>query len=296
MRMDWRLVLGCLATCLVFVPACDDGAAVGGIGGPPGSSGTPGPGSSGNTPGPSNTAVLPPGVPEGAEIGEVTDWYGAPTATYATFEADGKTVKEFGTVMALASLANIPPGAFASYQWLKVPPSVAEQTFIKSYQLDFMPMGHPPAKVYDVPHIETHAFSWSVEEVSRLTCRETNDNALPAGEFIPDGVWNFDPMPGIPNCLPQMGVHGFDVQAPELNGARFTRSLSVLVARGEFMSYEPKATVEEMQKRKDFTIALPPPKKLANAAKLPTTFNATYVPAIDAYRLVYTNFVALGPS
>ncbi len=295
MRMNWRLILGCLATSLVLLSACDDGAVVGGIGSSPGASGVPNTGSSGNDTTAPSTVALPAGVPEGAELGEVTDWYGAPAVTYATFEVDGKTVKEFGTILSLASLSNIPPGAFASYQWFKVPPSVAEQTFIKSYQIDFMPMGHPPAKVYDVPHVETHTFSWTVEEMSKLTCREANDNQLPPAEFIPAGVWNFDPMPGVPNCLPQMGVHGFDVNAPELNGARFTQSLSVLVARGEFMSYEPKSTVEELQKRKDFSIALPQPKKLSKTSRLPTLYVGTYLPLIDAYRIVYTNFVTLGP-
>ena len=294
MRMYRRLILGCLATSIACVAACDDGAVVGGMAGTPNAPGAPGGGTSNNTTGPASVA-LPAGVPDGAEIGDVLDWYGSPAVTYATFEADGKTVKEFGTLVALASLANIPPGAFSSYQWFKVPPSVAEQTFIKSYQIDFMPMGHPPAKVYDVPHVETHAFSWTVEEISKLTCREADDNRLPPDDFIPAGTWDFDPMPGVPNCLPQMGVHGFDVTAPELNGARFTQSLSVLVARGEFMSYEPKSTVEELQKRKDFLIALPMPKKLPTATRLPTMYIGTYLPLIDAYRFVYTNFVVVGP-
>jgi hypothetical protein len=289
MVRKWRLVLGCLA-CFV-VNACDDGAVVGGIGstpGTPGSSGTSGT----SNPGTSNVKV-PEGVPDGAEIGEIGEWYGHTIATFATFDADAKTVKDFGTLISMASVNNIPPGAFMSYQWLRVPASVAEQTFIHSFQVDFMPMGHPPAKVYDVPHIETHAFWWSADEISRLSCQAANDNLVPSSEFIPAGTWNFDPMPGVPNCLPGMGVHGFDMNAPELNGVRFTQSLSVIVARGEFMSYEPKATVEELQKRKDFTIKLPAPQKLARATKIPTSYVATYLPAIDAYRMIYTDFVSV---
>ncbi len=293
MRMDWRLFLGCLGS-VVLASACDDGAAVGGIGAAPGSSGAPS-GSSGSSG--SSTATLPAGVPDGAEIGEVADWYGQPAATYATFEEDGKTVKEFGAVLSLRSLANIPPGAFMSYQWMKVPPSVVEQTFIKSYEIDFMPMGHPPARVYDVPHVETHAFSWTQEEVSGLTCQSQDDYTRPSDDFIPTGKWSFDPTPDMPNvCVPQMGVHGFDTNAPEFNGTRFTHSLSVLVSRGEFMTYEPKSTVEELLKRKDFTIALPAPKKFTKATRIPTMYVGTYLPAVDSYRIAYTNFVSVTPN
>ena len=295
MHTYWRLTLGCLAASLVLGTACDDGAAVGDLGATSGSPGQPAPGSSSGTTTPA-TVDLPAGVPEGAEIGEVAEWYGYPIATYATFDADGKTVKDFGTVTSLASIGNIPPGAFMSYQWLKVPPSVMEQTFIKSFQVDFMPMGHPPAKVYDVPHVETHAFFWTQDDVSKLTCREVNDNQVPAADFVPDGTWDFDPIPGVPNCLPNMGVHGFDMKAPELNGARFTTSMSVIVARGEFMSYEPKATVEELQKRKDFEIKLPLPKRAKVATRMPSKYVATYLPAVDAYRMVYTDFVAVPPN
>ena len=93
-----------------------------------------------------------------------------------------------------------------------------------------------------------------------------------------------------------MGVHGFDKNAPELNGARFTQSLSVLVARGELMSYEPKSTVEELQKRKDFTIAMPLPKKLSKATRIPSKYVGTFLPLVDAYRFVYTDFITVGPS
>jgi hypothetical protein len=70
----------------------------------------------------------------------------------------------------------------------------------------------------------------------------------------------------------------------------------VIVARGLFMSYEPKSTVEELQKRKDFAISLPKPKKLPTATRLPTMYIGTYMPLLDAYRFVYTNFVDLGPN
>jgi hypothetical protein len=285
MRTFWRLT-SCLVC--VVVAACDDGAVVGGLSAAPGSSGTSGTTGTGTT-----NVALPEGVPEGAQLGEVTQWYGHPIVTFATFEADGKTVKDFGSLVSMASISAIPPGAFMSYQWLKVPPSVAEQTFIRSFQVDFMPMGHPPAKVYDVPHIETHAFWWTADEISKLSCQNADDNRVPSNEFIPAGTWNFDPAPGTPNCLPGMGVHGFDMNAPELNGARFTRSLSVIAARGEFMSYEPKVTVEEIQKRQDFTIKLPAPQKLPRTTRIPSTYTATYMPSIDAYKMVYTDFLTI---
>jgi hypothetical protein len=232
-------------------------------------------------------------VPAGAEIGEIADWYGHPTATYATFEADGKTVKEFGNLMSMASIAAIPPGAFSSYQWLKVPKSVAEQTFIKSYELNFMAMGHPPAQVYDIPHVENHAFGWDQETVSSLTCQGAKDGDLPATDLVPAGQWDFSPIPGIGACFPGVGIHGFDLKAPEFNGTRFTFAYQVLAARGEFLSYEPKYTIEQLQKRKDFTIALKPPSKHARATKMPSTVKGTYLPAADAYVTVYTDFVAV---
>jgi hypothetical protein len=79
--------------------------------------------------------------------------------------------------------------------------------------VDWNPMGHPPANVYDPPHFDFHFYKMSLMEQMEIPPYEVApakfDLAPPQG-YIPTAYMNFG------GCVPKMGAHWIDLMTPEV--------------------------------------------------------------------------------
>lgn len=111
--------------------------------------------------------------------------------------------------------------------------------------IDFgwIPEGHEPPGIYDIPHFDIHFYMVSEEEKMGITDPDLAE-ILPPNEFWPA---NYFPTPGF---VPMMGKHWLSEFADELQtGGVFTQTFIYGSYNGEFIFYEPMITLDYLKKR-----------------------------------------------
>src|SRR5688572_11671395 len=85
--------------------------------------------------------------------------FDADVTTWAKLN-DKKAVTEFGITVPLKAVEGAPTAATAAPTRvvLQVPAEVKNTTFINTVTMDYNPTGHPPEKVYDLPHYDFHLY------------------------------------------------------------------------------------------------------------------------------------------
>jgi hypothetical protein len=244
-------------------------------------------GSSASAPG--DAAAVPVGegsplVPAGALAGEPGTVERVRIDNWGIVDDSG-TIVEVSFAMPILAVDSVPSSVAPLYYGSKTHPEVAKQTGIQGISYSYMPMGHIPAGVYDVPHWEWHVTYMSLEEFEAIDC---TDLTAPPDADIPPG-WVVETARA--SCLEGMGFHCFSLMAPEYNGQRFTHSFSTGYYGGKFIAYEPKVTVEYLRSRQPFSFA-PPDMRFAGKKTVlyPLEFDAQFVAAEDTYVLTFRNF------
>ena len=177
-------------------------------------------------------------------------------------------------------------------------------------ELDWNPMGHEPATVYDQPHFDFHFYTVTAAERNAIdptvlgASYQTKADNLPAeneryGFYVPVSP------PGAPVAsVPKMGVHWADLRAPELqavfghpeNARTFTTTFLHGTWDGRFIFDEPMVTRAFIMGRKtatsaasrDSVIALSTAQKYPSAAYRPDAYHVTYDAQAKEYRIALT--------
>lgn len=122
---------------------------------------------------------------------------------------------------ALNGLPDLGPGGFPPEFVLPLPEEVRGQPFDHA-TVNWLFMGHPPAGVYDRPHLDVHFYMITMDERSAIVPTDPQFAEKvarePAQGFAPPDYAT--DLTGIP----RMGVHWTDRAAPEFQGQPFTRS------------------------------------------------------------------------
>jgi hypothetical protein len=237
--------------------------------------------------------------------GETETLYDGTVAAWAELNADG-TVVSVGATMELATIRNAPTpdahehedGAGGHHHAesgsirLAFPNAVKRTTYFDHLQFDYVPTGHPPA-AYEVPHFDFHFYGITTEAQLAVDC---TDRTMPPDELVPSGYQVLPPRPESEGggCVPKMGIHAIDVDAPELredDPAPFTQTMILGYYGGELTFLEPMATKPFLLKREGFATSVPVPDRLGRSTRFPTAFNAVYDDVDQAYRLIWTDFV-----
>jgi hypothetical protein len=230
-----------------------------------------------------------PLIPPGAIVGETRILFGGSITNWVTLGADGK-IATVGWTLPLATVEGVPDGtATDQINFVKLPAEAGQQTLFQGLGYNFLPHGHSPPGIYDTPHWEFHLFAPTEEEFSGIDC---SDLSNPPATLLPKN-WFMAPLPD--NCYPRMGIHAFDINAPELNQQQFTTSFSMSYYHGKWAAYEPKATKVVLLARKSFSPAVPVPdmRFLGKDTLYPTTCDAKYDAPSDEYVFTFAGFVGL---
>lgn len=245
--------------------------------------------------------------PSQAVIGETASLFDGEVTTWARLSPDG-TVTAVGATVQMATVRNAPVAephadedaeaghhhAEAHSVRLDLPETARATTFFDHLQIDYNPAGHAPA-AYRKPHFDLHFYGIDTDEQLAIDC---TDRTMPADELVPAGYQVLPPKPESEGggCVPEMGNHAVDVDAPELrpdDPAPFTQTMILGYYGGELTFLEPMATRQFLREHEGFTTSVPAPERLSRSTRYPRTFEAVYDEDRNAYRFVWSDFVTL---
>jgi hypothetical protein len=153
--------------------------------------------------------------------------------------------------------------------------------------VDWVPAGHEPPGVYDVPHFDIHFYTISREE--RMAIVPSGPEFLeaagrhPAPEYVPAGFVD----PGMPP-VPRMGVHWVDLSSPELapEGATpFTRTFVYGSWDGRIVFAEPMIALSWLETRPDETIPVATAERYDPPGLWPAAYRVYFDEEAGQYRV-----------
>lgn len=148
---------------------------------------------------------------------------------------------------------------------------------------DWNPVGHPPVKIYDLPHFDVHFYTIDMKtrrEMMPKTAGMKRAAKAPAPRFIPAG-YILPP----DTIVPQMGAHWISKGAKELAGNPFSTTFLYGTYNGATAFYEPMVTTAFMQTKPNFTENLATPTAYAKPGYYPTRYRVQYNPQRKEYTI-----------
>lgn len=202
------------------------------------------------------------------EFGEGAAW------SMVQFDSDGElhAIALKFSESALSGLPNM------MYEITLPLPAEAEGIVFDHIDIGYMPMGHEPPGVYDIPHLDLHFYMISEEEKALITDGVAAD-ILPAPEYIPATY-----VPG-PGFIPMMGKHWTSLEAGELNGEIFDQTFIMGSYNGSFIFYEPMITLDYLSEKTSVEYEIHQPQSFERTGYYyPTSYSINY----DAEAMEYT--------
>jgi hypothetical protein len=211
--------------------------------------------------------VFGPGVPIGN--GMAFSW--------VRMDAERKHPLEIGLTLTETALEGLPTELEGDMEAMEVrldlPPSIKGKPF-DHIGLDWVPKGHIPIGVYDIPHFDIHFYTFTPEQRSKITLvdgdlevcrREPPAGVIPAGYILPPDVE-----------IPNMGAHWIDPTFPELNGQRFTHTFLYGSYDGRLAFLEPMITLEFLKTKPDIEVPIKQPTVFQYSGYYPAKYKISY--------------------
>lgn len=162
-------------------------------------------------------------------------------------------------------------------------PKEASATAFKHIAMYWNPQGHPPEKVYDVPHFDFHFYMITEQQRNGITVQGDDvarSQKQPAAEFVPESYIY------VPNsAIPRMGAHWVNPLAQELHGQAFTKTFLYGSYDGQLIFAEPMITKAFLEEKTNVTESIKLPAKYARSAYYPTKYSVRYDPITKEYTI-----------
>ncbi|HEY0380444.1 MAG TPA: DUF5602 domain-containing protein [Pyrinomonadaceae bacterium] len=217
-------------------------------------------------------------------VGETRSLGAGQARSWVRVGRDGKPTA-VGVTFSEAALEGLPkeppPGEEGIGVTFALPPQ-ASATAFQHIWLNYNPHGHPPEKIYDVPHFDIHFYMISDAEREGITAEGeglVKGNKQPAAEFIPEGYVY------IPNStIPRMGAHWVNPLTRELQGQAFTNTFLFGSYDGRLVFAEPMIAKSFLETKTDVTELIKLPKSYERrGAYYPTKYSVRYDAAAKEY-------------
>lgn len=150
-------------------------------------------------------------------------------------------------------------------------------------EIGWVPKGHEPAKIYDVPHFDIHFYTVSKAQRAKMTMQGKDlkiARKAPAGGFMAAGYIN---PPG--TDVPNMGTHWIDPKSPEFNGSPFTTTFLYGSYNGQMTFVEPMITKAFLESKPQFEQTISSPSKTTRTGYYPTTYKISWSEARREYTI-----------
>ncbi|MBZ9729929.1 DUF5602 domain-containing protein [Salegentibacter sp. JZCK2] len=164
-------------------------------------------------------------------------------------------------------------------------PEEAEGIVFDHIDIGFMPQGHEPPGVYDIPHFDLHFYMISHEEKMQITDAELAE-ILPPAEYIPA---TYIPTPGF---IPMMGKHWLSMEAGELNGEVFDQTFIMGSYNGSFIFFEPMVTLDYLNEKTSMEYQIHQPQSFERTGYYyPTRYSINYDAEAKEYTVMLSGMV-----
>lgn len=184
--------------------------------------------------------------------------------SWVTLDDAGK-LKEFGFSIPVPTIERA--GSVQVEGYLPLPQPMLDQTVFKTFSLIYLPHGHVPAGVYDIPHWEWHLYTIDKPSVEAIDC---SDQRVPNSDQLPpDHI-------ALPACLVHLGMHAYDLKAPEFTGGRFSKGIYGGYYHADFIAVEPKIATSVLLERQDVILPSYDPVVLGPKGTYPKSFRLSY--------------------
>lgn len=206
--------------------------------------------------------------------------------TIVRTDAGGKP-SAIGVVFTEAALEGLPLPAKAGppdVPYLLAMPKDGPRTIIDHVVINWEPSGHPPPKVYDVPHFDFHFYLVGRKEQQKVRFKsdaESGDpgqqpaaDVLPAGYIVPPGT-----------AVPKMGVHAINPAAQEFKGQPFTATFIYGYHNKQLTFLEPMTALAFLKSKPTFSAPVVRPSKYVKAGAYPSRYSVKYEPATKSYEV-----------
>lgn len=201
----------------------------------------------------------------------------------------GKPVS-IAVVFSESALEGLPAGAASpgapppDFSYLLSMPERGPRTVVDHVMVNWNPGGHPPAKVYDVPHFDFHFYLVSSAQREKVHFSHDADSGhpsqqpaaelLPAGYLVPPGT-----------AVPKMGVHAINTKAPEFNGQPFTATFIYGFHDGQQTFLEPMVTLAYLKSKPSLNAPVERPARYLKTGAYPSSYSVRYDAGTKSYEL-----------
>ena len=202
-------------------------------------------------------------------------------------DANGKAVA-VGIVFSEQALAGLPAATMAPAYLLRMP-AKGPRTVVDHVVINWEAAGHPPPKVYDVPHFDFHFYMVKRAETMKVRFSSDAESAdpsqqppaelLPAGYILPPGT-----------AVPKMGVHAINTKAPEFQQQPFTATLIYGYYDKRQTFIEPMVALSFLQSKPTFSAPMERPASYSKAGSYPSSYSVSYRPDSKTYEIALSGF------
>ena len=206
--------------------------------------------------------------------------------TVVRTDAGGKPLS-IAIVLTEAALDGLPtaaPGTHPNFAYVLPMPEKGPRTVVDHVMINWEAAGHPPQKVYDVPHFDFHFYLVSASEREKVQFRDESESAdpsqqppaamLPAGYVIPPGT-----------AVPGMGVHAINPSAAEFKGQPFTATFIYGFHDKRQTFLEPMVTLDYLKTKPAFSSPVPRPAAYLKAGAYPASYSVKYDAAARTFEV-----------
>ena len=211
--------------------------------------------------------------------------------TVVQTDASGKPVS-VGVVMTEKALEGLPvaaKGANPDFPFVLPMPAKGPRTIFDHVVVNWESQGHPPPKVYDVPHFDFHFYLVDRKYQAKVKFKsgaESGDpSQQPAAEFLPAG---YVVPPG--TAVSSMGVHAINPAAPEFKGQPFTATFIYGYHNRKLTFLEPMASVAFLKSKPAFSAPVARPASYLKAGAYPSKYSVAYNEAERTYEVRLEDF------
>jgi len=163
---------------------------------------------------------------------------------------------------------------------------MSDAGFVQSANLQWHPMGHEPAHVYDVPHFDVHFYTITEAVRQSIVPGAAAGAVVPKDEYLPPNSLL------VPGFVPGMGMHDVQKSQPEMSGGPFTVSPLIGYWNGEIAFFEVMFSKDWLQSKHSVVADFPQPVAVKERGYYPTKYRVSYDGAQDAYTVALTDFIS----
>lgn len=206
--------------------------------------------------------------------------------TLVRTDANGEPAS-VGVVFTPGMLEGLPRparGAVPDFPYFLPMPTTGPRTVVDHVVIDWEPVGHPPARVYDVPHFDFHFYLVNRAEQMKVAFKDENASGdprqQPPAELVPVG---YVVPPG--TAVPRMGVHAIDPAGPEFHGKPFTATFIYGYYNRRQTFLEPMVALDYLKAKPSLSVPVTRPVSYTKRGAYPSAYSVKYDAARNLYEV-----------